>query len=307
MQLSSYSSIYNLGHKAIADLTKGRCLVEEKVDGSQISFGLLDGELHIRSKSAVIQTQYPPKMFALAVEVIQGLELNPSYIYRGEYLAKPKQNTLSYARIPQNHIVIFDISDGIESYLPFGAKAGEAIRLGFECVPLLFSGEVTLDILKKLLETESFLGGPLVEGVVIKPFNYDLYGLDHKVLMGKYVSEAFKETHKREWKAGTGKDIVQMLAAEFAVPVRWEKMVHVLRDSGELTDSPKDIGALLKLTAQDLEKEEVDYIKERLYAHFRKDLFRASLHGLPAWYKERLMKSQFEDAAHEPEAEAPPM
>lgn len=36
----SYPSIYNLGHRYIADLLTVPVIVEEKIDGSQFSFGL---------------------------------------------------------------------------------------------------------------------------------------------------------------------------------------------------------------------------------------------------------------------------
>jgi hypothetical protein len=38
--MQSYSSIFNLGHKAVADIFKTPVLCEEKVDGSQFSFGV---------------------------------------------------------------------------------------------------------------------------------------------------------------------------------------------------------------------------------------------------------------------------
>jgi hypothetical protein len=47
----SYPSIYNLGHRALTDLfSGGLVLVQEKVDGSQFSFGLIDGVVRFRSK-----------------------------------------------------------------------------------------------------------------------------------------------------------------------------------------------------------------------------------------------------------------
>ena len=65
--INSYPSIYNLGHKAITDLLKGPVIVEEKIDGSQLSFRKdSEGSLHIRSKGATI---YPEDagMFSKAV------------------------------------------------------------------------------------------------------------------------------------------------------------------------------------------------------------------------------------------------
>lgn len=57
--IHSYSSIYALGHKALEDLLKTPVLVEEKLDGSQFSFGVYinqEGErlLKCRSKGADI-------------------------------------------------------------------------------------------------------------------------------------------------------------------------------------------------------------------------------------------------------------
>jgi len=50
MRLNSYPKVYNLGHAAIVHLFDEPVTVEEKVDGSQFSFALIDGELSARSK-----------------------------------------------------------------------------------------------------------------------------------------------------------------------------------------------------------------------------------------------------------------
>ena len=51
--LHSYPSIFNLGHRAVAGLLGGPVIVEEKIDGSQFSFGVtVDGEIVTRSKGA---------------------------------------------------------------------------------------------------------------------------------------------------------------------------------------------------------------------------------------------------------------
>ena len=36
----SYPDVYELGHKIVSDVLNGHVLVQEKVDGSQISFGV---------------------------------------------------------------------------------------------------------------------------------------------------------------------------------------------------------------------------------------------------------------------------
>lgn len=65
--MHSYSSIYNLGHKSVETLFNSEVLVEEKVDGSQFSFGMYETEgLIMKSKGAIL---YPPinnKLFKAA-------------------------------------------------------------------------------------------------------------------------------------------------------------------------------------------------------------------------------------------------
>lgn len=64
----SYPKIYTLGHSALINLFSDPILVEEKVDGSQFSFGKFDGVLRVKSKSVEMQVESPEKMFIQAVE-----------------------------------------------------------------------------------------------------------------------------------------------------------------------------------------------------------------------------------------------
>ena len=174
-RISSYPKIYALGHKAIRDIFSSEVQVEEKVDGSQFSWGIFEGELRIRSKNAIIHPEAPPKMFVPAVEYVLSVanKLVPDFIYRGEYLSKCKHNTLCYDRIPNNHIIIFDISSGIEDYVPWVDKQTLANDIGLETVPTFEVTVSSLEELLKLLKTESCLGGGPLEGIVVK--NYDLF------------------------------------------------------------------------------------------------------------------------------------
>ena len=135
---NSYPSIFNLGHRAVSELLTQSVLVEEKIDGSQFSFGRFGGELRCRSKGAVLNNVAPEKMFARAVEVASQLDLHDGWTYRAEYLQKPKHNTLVYERTPANNLIIFDINDGHEFYMSYDDKAAEARRLGLEIVPRLY-------------------------------------------------------------------------------------------------------------------------------------------------------------------------
>ena len=63
----SYPSIYNIGHRYVVDLLNEPVLIEEKIDGSQFSFGVFDGELKCRSKGAQLNLVAPEKMFIKAI------------------------------------------------------------------------------------------------------------------------------------------------------------------------------------------------------------------------------------------------
>lgn len=297
----SYSSIFNMGHKAIAELLKGPVYVEEKVDGSQFSFGVDEnGEVRVRSKGCELVLDAPEKMFSFAVRTVKDLapKLHPGWTYRGEYLRSPKHNALIYQRIPALHIILFDIEVGECEFLSYQEKAAEAARIGLEVVPLLKEGLVQgLDEFRSFLGTESVLGGQKIEGVVVKPVGYGLFGVDKKVLMGKFVSEAFKEVHNKAWREGnpTSGDILDRLAQEYTTQARWQKGLQHLQEHGIIKGSPQDIGALMKEVPEDVKRECEAEIKEKLFAFAWPHIARRVTHGLPQWYKELLLKQQFEN------------
>lgn len=125
--------------------------------------------------------------------------------------------------------------------------------------------------------------------------NYARFGMDKKVLMGKFVSEDFKETHGKEWKASnpTVSDIVERLIATLRNERRWEKAVERLRDAGTLEQSPRDIGTLIKEVQGDIRAEELEFIKDKLAEWALPRIMRASSVGLPEWYKKRLLERAF--------------
>lgn len=293
----SYPSVFAMGHKAIGELLLDTVIVEEKVDGSQFSFGRFDGELKVRSKGKEMVADAPEKMFKLAVDFVATLDLVGGWTYRGEVLSKPKHNALAYDRVPKGNVILFDINAGEENYLSYVDKAKEADRLKLEVVPILFEGMITSpeDILKFLALT-SILGGQLIEGVVIK--NYSRFGRDKKALMGKYVSEAYKEVHKKSWSNANPKqgDIIQRLIDTYRKDTRWNKAVLHLAERGELDNSPRDIGKLIPEVKADIKKECEDEIKDALYHWAIDNILRGCAGGLPEWYKEKLLQSQFNEA-----------
>lgn len=294
--MNSYPKVYNVGHPALDGFfSSAKIQVEEKVDGSQLSFGVFDGELCARSKGKEIPVDAPEKMFAAGIGTARDIQhlLTPGWAYRCEYLQKPKHNALAYDRRPERYVVLFDINTEPERYISRAELEHEADRLDLDIVPILYEGQIsTVEDVKKLLETKSFLGGQLVEGLVFKRRGNPLWGRDGKPLIAKHVSEAFKETHKREWTRNNPKrdDIVAMLIHQYRTEARWHKAVQHMRDNGQLENEPRDIGQLIKEVQADIKDECVDEIKESLFKHFGPHILRGAIRGLPEWYKERLLK-----------------
>lgn len=242
-------------------------------------------------------------MFTEAIEVIKSLDLKEGYTYRAEYLKSRKHNSIFYNRVPKNHLMVFDINSSEEQYLSRQDKVIESDRLGLEVVPEISCQITSLDELKATMEIESVLGGHTLEGIAIK--NYSRFGRDGKVLMGKFVSEKFKEKHNKEWKkANPNKsDIIEHLTACYKTTPRWDKGIQHLREQGLLTNTPSDIGVLMAEISKDTLDECGDEIKDVLFKWAWKQLGRNITRGFPEYYKEVLAKNQFQDNPEKKEEE----
>lgn len=296
--INSYGKIYNLGHAALKDLFTSEVSVEEKIDGSQFSFGKKEGVLFCRSKNQNLNIEDPQTLFWEAVETAKELFpiLKDGWTYRGEYLKKARHNVLAYDRIPNKHIIIFDIDTGNQSYLTPEDRKKESDRIGLECIPVMFYGMVTdVPQILKFMDSISCLGGQKIEGLVFKNHN-KLDEQFHKILMGKHVSEEFKEVQAANWKVDNPKkgDIIESLVQTYKTPARWNKAIQHLKESGNLTDSPKDISFLIKEVIKDVHEECEAEIKEKLYQWAYKEISRKITRGLPEWYKNKLIEKQFE-------------
>lgn len=293
----SYPKIYNLGHREIRDLLTSPVVVQEKVDGSQISFQEdSKGDLRIRLNGSAFRPENPPKLFSMAVETIIGLhengKLSPGFTYRGEAVCTPRHNVLTYERIPRGGLILFDIDCGNQDYCTPQEVERYADELDLEVVPTFYEGMLeTYDQLQELLHHPSHLGGAIVEGIVIK--NYKLFGMDKKALMAKVVRDSFREAHKIAWKKPAGENIIEAITKSLKTEARWQKAVIHFKEKGLLTDSPKDIGPLLKEISADILGEEESNIRDALFKWAWKPLSKEVTRGFPEWYKDQLVKQQF--------------
>ena len=177
-------------------------------------------------------------------------------------------------------------------------KVDEANRLGIEYVKTLWLGdgaEANQALLVGFLAELSQLGGQLIEGMVVK--NYHKFGEDGHVLMGKYVSEKFKEVQKSDWKKenpGQG-DIIQKIISMYKSEARWNKAIQHLEEQGILERDPRDIGKLIKEISTDVHTECQDEIKGLLFQWAWKQIQHGITRGFPEWFKQKLLEKQFNE------------
>lgn len=307
--IGSYGKVWAQG-RPTANIYFGPVVVQEKIDGSQISFARLDGKLYVKSKNqyvveGVADLSEPVVaangMFQIAVdEIANRFALLPEgYVFRGEYLNRPKHNILRYDRVPEGNIVVFDIYN---CHSDMWLVPSEAERLSeqinLEYVQTFYQGHVeTTEQLMSLHERESMLGGQLIEGFVVK--NYAQFDtMDGNPLKLKVVRSAFKEQHGAEWKKDNPntRDFVFNTIEQYRTQARWAKAVQHLRERGELQDDPRDIGPLMKELAEDFIAECKDEIMDALWKQYGKRIVRGVQGGFAEWYKS-VLAEQMEAAA----------
>ncbi len=299
--IKAFPKIFAIGTDYISDIFKEPVEITEKIDGSQFVFGKINGELFMRSKGAQLYADNPEKMFSLAIDYVVSIEhmIPDNKVFYCEYLKSPKHNTMAYERTPTNHLLLFGVCDETGTrWENYDGIHHHADCLGLELIPIIKRGPIgTPEELLGLLQRRSILGGTAIEGIVVK--NYErkflLGGQPMPLMAGKFVSEKFKEVHGARWnKEEKSKGRFACFCERFKTEARWEKAIQHLRDSGEIENTPRDIGKLLKEINQDIESEEKENIKEWLWKENKGNILRTATKGFPEWYKEQLLGRSFE-------------
>lgn len=297
--IPTYPKIFQIGETYISNIFDSEVEITEKVDGSMFAFGIDNtGAIVMRSKGKELFMESHEKMFKKAVDFVidrqtELLKRDPNTYFYGEYLEKPKHNTLAYASVPKNNIALFGVCEkGI--WQDYENIRLWSIILDCDVVPLLATKIIkSKEDLDEFHQMESYLGNQKVEGVVIKNYKQVvLIGGHVYPVFAKYVRPEFKEVHNKEWTSG--KDKVQDFIDGFKTDARWNKAIIHLQEDGLLENSPKDIGKLIVEIQKDLFEEEETNIKQGLFDLFKAQISRKATTGFPEYYKAKLLGEQFE-------------
>lgn len=244
-------------------------------------------------------------MFAPAVGTVLSLPLPNDIFFFGETLQRKKHNVLTYDKVPKKHIALFGalhISE--QTWLSYEDLWEWAEYFNIDCVPLIdqgildLKGTDLLEMFKQYLNTESYLGGPNIEGIVIKNLHNDMMIGEQYVpfLTGKYVSEAFKEVHrKKSYGIGERKSKLEILSESYRNEARWHKALQHLKETNNDIKKLQTIGDLIARVKQDVSEECSEEIKDALWDIFKGEILRKATHGLPEWFKELLASGQLDE------------
>lgn len=289
----AYPKIYRLGLEEVADVLSYTVEITEKIDGSAFGFGIVDGELVLQSKRTTLPANVVSGMFSGATAAVHAVrdKLMPGAFYWGETLEKPRHNKIAYGRVPRHHVALYGVLVD-DRYVAYETVKNEALRLGFDVVPLLFRGRIeSLDRLDKIFDDfqESYLGGQ-VEGIVIRP-------VGDPCPSAKLVKDEFKEVMQRKNKVVSQEnkleDAVREFFESFATEARWLKAIQHLEDAGEITSNrPENIGAIIKEIQRDTLEEEEKFIRENLWILHKRMFLRTLTEKFPKWYLERIRNGQ---------------
>lgn len=283
----------------VPDILSGKTLIQEKVDGSQFSFGIdFSGDIFCRSKNKIIDLDNPENLFAPAVEYIKSKEsqikfhLGPGDVMFAETLCRPKHNTIVYDRVPINNIMLFAAYIG-RNWASLDTLELGAREFGVELISSKYLENPTFEDLQRMILQPSILGG-MMEGVVVKDYtrccpHQQRYGI-LSPMMAKLVRPEFSEMNHKNVDHRVGSNgQVKGVFMQYNNTSRWIKAVMRMKEEGTYTGTLKDIGKLIPAIQKDILDEESTELGKQLLKIYMKDFQKQVTIGFVDWYKNQLL------------------
>lgn len=269
MEQKKYHSIVRYGHRSTREvLNRGdQIIIQEKVDGANASFAVVDGELKCWSRNRELSMGNTLEGFYVwAKQNIEVDKLLEGVVYFGEWTAQHKVVYEGYAK----QFFLYDIYNlHLEEYVSFSMVRDEAKRLGLNLIPVFFEGE--FESFEQLMsyvgrtELNGKLGQEVSgEGIVVKNVDYrDRFG---KQMFVKLVVDKFAEVQMQKAPKDPKKKFTpeELKVRECITSPRVEKQLFKMIEEGLLDRDygVEDMGKILKhvspLVAEDILKEEMD-------------------------------------------------
>lgn len=232
-----YMHIERYGSDEVKGITKGKCFIFHKLDGTNASVWEEDGEILAGSRNRQLTLDRDNQGFYAWVkqheeEFLDFFEEHPNWRLYGEWLVP---HTLkNYKQDAWEHFYVFDTySHEREEYISF-KEYSDALK-SVECVkiipPITIVENPNKQMLLKLSKQADYLVEEGIgEGIVIK--RYDFLNAWGDRIWAKIVRDDFREMHKSNF---TPKDSLEAhLAEKYVTRGRIKKILAKMRESSAL-------------------------------------------------------------------------
>lgn len=292
------------------DFDNHKFYFEEKVDGSQLSIRIDNGQLTFYNKHKLANHSslaFSKSITMLICKYQNKNILNSNCVYHGESICNIKHNVNVYNRTPKCYFILYDIYDLInKKYLSLEDKHNECDRVGLEYVKVIYhnmdpdcnpyekASEIIMEIEKGTIQ--SCLGG-IPEGIVLKHHAFIYKGKTIATKL-KYVTDAFKERHQnKQIKIHQSTDeFLEQLGKEFCVHARFQKAYQHLTEENKIncnsdSDFNNNISKIINELDVDFDKEYKEEIMMLLWTEFSPIIKKNARNGVGLWYKNNFLNN----------------
>jgi hypothetical protein len=240
-----YQHVERFGTEEVENIELGVCHVFPKIDGTNGSVWLDDGEIKTGSRNRELSIEADNAGFDAAIiadeRVKTYLEKHPDHRLYGEWLVPHSLKT--YRDDAWRKFYIFDVcvdsADGAEmEYLPYSVYKPMLEEFSLDYIPLMAEARnASFEQFIDMLEKNTFLvkdGLGAGEGIVIKNYSYkNKYG---RTTWAKIVRSEFKEIHSKTMGAAIvqgDKMVEEEIVARFCTTALIEKeFAKIANESG---------------------------------------------------------------------------
>lgn len=262
--VEKYQHIERLGHRAVQGILDGDVVVQEKIDGANLTVAYKGDDLVVGSRSkAVGSDKTNCTGFRGAVEYClmhDGIrEAAKAWILRGEWLVR---HSIVYPVEAMDKFYVFDCQTYDGGYVSPDAYAPHLSRFGVLMVPEVYRGaDVSAEKVSELAVGNSLLAPACPrEGVVVKRYGWtNEFG---GVVWAKVVSADFREKNSLHFQP-TKRDGDELhVASRYVTQDLVLKTIHKVEDQrGEV--SVRNMAEILDRVYYDIVREELwDAVKK---------------------------------------------
>ena len=267
--VTRYQHVERMGSSEVEGLLdSGPIVVQEKIDGANLTVAMGDDGLVICSRRQAIYAEGEiingfrgAVDYILAHEGIKSLlEEFPDWTLRGEWLVK---HTLNYPEDAWRKFYVFDIQLPDGEYVPVWEYSDHLEARGVLMVPLVaaLDSPPELSALVLMSDRPSALGADKAEGIVVKRYSYvNYYG---RTTWGKIVHPDFASLHSVSMGAMKHAPVeIKFVSDRISDALIDKTIAKIENDDGRHLES-RDIPRVLGIVWHDAVIEEIwDFLKK---------------------------------------------